>query len=75
MAKKYSWKRGAKKGAYVFAAVVVGAAAAVAAVGGTDKMGEVTVAVGIAAGIAAIRVGVNWYKVNYPRDSEKRYKR
>ena len=64
MKKKFRLLKGLKKGLLAAAAVGAGLVAGAEALGSLEAVQEVSVITGISAAVAAIRVGMNWWKVN-----------
>lgn len=56
--------KGLKKGLLTAAAVGAGLVAGAEALGSLEAVQEVSIITGISAAVAAIRVGLNWWKVN-----------
>jgi len=64
MRKKFKWLKGLKKGLVAAAAIGVGLAAGAEALGSLNAVQELS-AIGAASALAgAVRVGLNWWKVN-----------
>lgn len=64
MKKKFKLWRGLKKGLLAAAAVGAGLVAGAEALGSLEAVQEISIITGISAAVAAVRVGVNWWKVN-----------
>jgi hypothetical protein len=62
--KKFKIMKGLKKGLLTAAAVGAGLVAGAEALGSLEAVQEVSIITGISAAVAAIRVGLNWWKVN-----------
>jgi hypothetical protein len=64
MKKKFRLLRGLKKGLLAAAAVGAGLVGGAEALGSLEAVQEISIITGISAAVAAVRVGVNWWKVN-----------
>lgn len=64
MKKKFKWVKGAKKGLIAACAVGAGMVGGAEALGSLDAVQELSAITAIGAAVAAIRVGINWWKVN-----------
>jgi hypothetical protein len=62
--KKFKWAKGLKKGLVAAASVGAGLVAGAEALGSLDAVQELSAVTAIGAAVAAIRVGMNWWKVN-----------
>jgi len=62
--KKFRWLRAFKKGLLAAAAVGAGLVAGVETLGGLEAVQQAGVVGGVSALTMAIRVGLNWWKVN-----------
>ena len=63
--KKWKLGKGLKKGLFAAVSVAVGIIGAVEIAGGAAGLGELGIATGIGAIVGGIRVGINWWKINY----------
>jgi len=64
MKKKYKWLKGIKKGLIVAASIGVGLAGGAEALGSLNAVQEMSAIGAISAVAGAIRLGMNWWKVN-----------
>lgn len=64
MKKKFKWVKALKKGLVAACAVGAGLVAGAEAFGSLDAVQELSAITVISAAAAAIRVGMNWWKVN-----------
>ena len=64
MKKTYDWMKSSKKGLIAACAVAAGLVAGAEALASLDAVHELSAVTAIGAVVAAIRVGVNWWKVN-----------
>lgn len=64
MKKKFKWLKGLKKGLIVAASIGVGLAGGAEALGSLNAVQEMSAIGAISALVGAVRVGMNWWKVN-----------
>lgn len=64
MKKTYDWMKGLKKGLVAACAVAAGLVAGAEAMASLDAVQELSAVTAIGAVVAAVRVGMNWWKVH-----------
>jgi hypothetical protein len=74
MAKKYELRKGLRKGLVAAAAIGAGLVAGAEVLGGVSAGQEITAVLAITAAVTALRVGLNWWKVN-AKSNDGTYKR
>lgn len=65
MKKKFEWSKGLKKGLIAACAVGAGLVAGAETLGSLGAVQELKAVTAIGAAVAAIRVGMNWWKVHH----------